>query len=189
MSNLPQLSLFLDRLGLQQTDVFFESNDGKFAYWIEHIDNLIFKHCCQDFSNIVDHQPHFFIIENLLSTLERQYPGQKCHFILDMNDWNGSLSSPHKFGLKKHRQWLDRNYGSMAISNTPFLTKLIAKIVTIAYPNPKFSFHKSEQEALGYLKATMLPFESVTLPRAIPPGLTQTNNESRQEQKLNGDFF
>ena len=108
MSSLPELSPFLERVGLKRSDVFFKSEDGNFACWVEHVDGLIFRHCFEGTHYIDSVHPHFLIIEKLLSILEQQYPKKKCHFVLDLTNWNGAFTTPYKFDLRRHRQWLNR---------------------------------------------------------------------------------
>ena len=58
MSSPPELSPFLERVGLKRSDVFFKSEDGNFACWVEHIDGLIFRHCFEGTHNIASVHPH-----------------------------------------------------------------------------------------------------------------------------------
>ena len=189
MSGFPKLSPFLERAGLKHSDVFFKSDDGNFACWVEHVDGLIFRHYFEGIHNIDSGHPHFLIIEKLLSVLEQQYPKQKCHFVLDLTNWNGAFANPYKFDLRRHRQWLNRNYGSVAIINAPLLTKLNIRLLKTACPGLKFSFHKSDQEALCYFKDTTLQFESDCSPDRSDTDPTKLTHGSPQKQQLNGDSF
>ena len=189
MSNPPELSPFLERVGLKRSDVFFKSEDGNFACWVEHIDGLIFRHCFEGTHNIASVHSHSLIIEKLLSILEQQYPKQKCHFVLDLTNWNGAFTTPYKFDLRRLRQWLNRNYGSVAIINAPLLTRLSTRLLTIACPGLKFSFHNSEQEALCYFKHTTLQFEFDYSPDRSTTDPQKLTHEFSQKQQLDRDSF
>ena len=108
---------------------------------------------------------------------------------MDLTNWNGAFTTPYKFDLRRHRQWLNRNYGSVAIINAPLLTRLSTRLLTIACPGLKFSFHNSEQEALCYFKNTTLQFEFDCSPDRSATDRTKLTHESSQKQQLDGDSF
>ena len=145
---------FIHSLGLGAEDLRFESLDKGFAFWIEHVEGLIFKQCSKGFSDVEGEQPYLDIFERLLSAVERSYPEQKCHFIYDMTHWGGTAAKSRKIGIKKHGEWIERNYGAAAIVRAPFMARIFAKVATTLYPKLKVSFHHTEAEALQYLKQT-----------------------------------
>jgi len=62
---------FIHSLGLGAEDLRFESLDKGFAFWIEHVEGLIFKQCSKGFSDVEGEQSYLDIFERFLSAVER----------------------------------------------------------------------------------------------------------------------
>ncbi len=127
--------------------------DGSHCFGIEHLEGFIFRHYSSGFSQNQDaDDPYVDQFERLLDMMDLHYPGQDCHFIYDMSNWKGVGSKSRKVGMKKHGKWLNRNYGSVALVNAPFMARVFAKLATSFQPNLQVSFHTSQTSALAHLR-------------------------------------